>query len=159
VAAAALRLTQVLLRAAVMAVLAVAALMLLAELLLVLETLLALLHLKETTEELEQPDRHLEAQAAAALVQPVQMAALQAATVAQELRLAFLARLLHTQAAVAAGLISVPQEPAAQVVVETVALAIPIQVELLERPTQAVVAVVVVTSMLPQQVQQAAPAS
>ena len=64
-------------------------LMRLVKLPLVLETLLALLPLKETMGELEQPDRHLEAQAAAALVQPVQMAALQAATVAQELRLAF----------------------------------------------------------------------
>ena len=68
-------------------------LMLLAELLLVLATLLALLPLKETMEELEQLDRHLEAQAAAALVQPVQMAALQAVTAAQELRLAFPAHL------------------------------------------------------------------
>ena len=64
-------------------------LMRLVKLPLVLETLLALLHLKETTEELEQPDRHLEVQAAVALEQPAQMAALQAATVAQELRLAF----------------------------------------------------------------------
>jgi hypothetical protein len=64
-------------------------LMRLVKLPLVLETLLALLHLKETTEELEQPDRHLEVQAAVALEQPAQTVALQAATVAQELRLAF----------------------------------------------------------------------
>lgn len=51
-----------------------------------------------------------------------------------------------------------PLEPAAQAVVEMAALAILIQVELLERPIQAVAAAVEVISLLPQQEQQAVPA-
>ena len=89
--------------------------------LLVLETLLALLPLKGIMEEPEQGDRRSEAQAVVALEQPAQMAAHQVAMAAMAPHLAFLARLLHTQAAVAAGLISVLLELAAQAAVETAA--------------------------------------
>jgi hypothetical protein len=104
-----------------MVVLAVVVLMLPVQPLLALETLLALLPLKEIMEEPEQRGRRLEAQAVAVLEQPAQTVALQAETAAMEPHLAFLARLLHTQAAVVVVLIRALLELAAQAAVETVA--------------------------------------
>lgn len=120
-AVAALHLHQALLRAAVTAVLAVAALTLLAQPPVVPATVRVLPPRKETTEELGQGGRHLEAQVAVVRAQPAQMVVLQVATAATERCLAFLARPLLTRAVVAAARMIVPLELAATAAVEMVA--------------------------------------